>query len=333
MNIDLKIGKIVGIAIATVIVLIQPSIAAPAREDVVKISVVPCVCFAPIYIAQQKGYLAEAGIKLDITQVAAGQDAIAFLAAGKIDALAGGVSAGLFNALNRGLNVRLVASMGGEDMATNQTPPVALVVRSDLYESGVTKPAQLKGKTIAIPGGVGAIGSFDLAVHLNAAGLTLKDVTVLNLSMPDTIGALKNKSVDAAVTTNPFLSQLLSAKTAVVAAPSSSSVLGHAIAKTGLLVNPEFLSERRDVAARLVKALIRASKDIQGNGFLDPLITKILSEVTGQNAETLSIGRYSFSPELDPKYVDLEAIQQVFLKEQILKKPAALDGVSVQVAR
>mgnify|MGYP001055798288 CR=1 FL=1 len=303
---------------------------ATAAEDVIRVAAVPCTCFAPLYIAEAKGYFHEARVSIEVTQVAAGQDAIAFLANGQLDALFGGVSAGLFNALRRGMDIRLVASMGGETASREATPPVPLLIRADLYEAGLRGPADLKGRTVAVPGGLGATGSFDLAVQLAQGGLTLKDVNIVNLAMPDMIQALKNRSVDAAITTNPFLSRILTDKLAVIGAPSVGSLLGRSIAKTGVFLNPRFAASHQDLTGRFVGALVRASQDLQGEGYADPGNLAILARATGQDSKTLLFARYDFSPALDPGRVALADIQQVFMREGVLKQPADLSRVTMR---
>jgi len=301
-----------------------------AANDVIRVAVVPCTCFAPFYIADAKGYFRDAGITVEKTQVAAGQDAVAFLANGQLDALFGGVSAGLFNALQRGLDVKLVASMGGESIDPDAVPPVPLVIRMDLYNSGVRQASALKGLRVAVPGGLGSTGSFDLAVQLERVGLALRDVNIINLTMPDTIQALKNRAVDAAITTNPFLSSILKDNLAVVGAPSIASILGRPIAKTGLFFNPTFIAEHHDAVARFVNALTRASQDLQDPRYADPTNLEILSRATGMNAEMLMSARFYFSPLLEPSFVGLAEMQQVFVREGILKQAADLSNVVAQ---
>src|ERR687885_649031 len=65
-------------------------------------------------------------------------DTVAPLAAGQLDVGGGAPSAGLGNALARGLNLKIVADKGS-------TPPgfgyAGVVIRKDLWDSGVRSPA------------------------------------------------------------------------------------------------------------------------------------------------------------------------------------------------
>ncbi|MHB8620328.1 MAG: ABC transporter substrate-binding protein, partial [Chloroflexota bacterium] len=63
-----------------------------------KVAHVPSTLFAPLYIAIDKGYMKQQGIEADLTVVTAGQDAMAFLANGQLDAAVAGIAAATYNA-------------------------------------------------------------------------------------------------------------------------------------------------------------------------------------------------------------------------------------------
>ena len=65
-------------------------------------------------MAIEKGYLAEAGIAPQLEVVTAGQDAMALAAQGQLDVVVGGFGAATFNAIDRGLEIRVVGTMGAQ---------------------------------------------------------------------------------------------------------------------------------------------------------------------------------------------------------------------------
>jgi NitT/TauT family transport system substrate-binding protein len=117
---------------------------------------------------------------------------LSVVANGQVDAVVGGFSAATFNAVIRGLDLRIVASMGRQP---HQGYPSALMVRKDLLDSGAVKQIQdLRGRKVALSGGMGATGAYWMSTKLRPAGLSLAD------SFPDMIAAFKSKAIGASLT-------------------------------------------------------------------------------------------------------------------------------------
>ncbi len=79
----------------------------------------------------------------------------------------------------------------------------AVVVHKD---SNIFHPADLRGKTIAIPGRY-ANQKLILYRELKKVGLTFNDVTILEMPPPDMPAALQTRSVDAITSGEPFMGQ------------------------------------------------------------------------------------------------------------------------------
>ena len=75
-----------------------------------------------------------------------------------------------------------------------------------LAKPGIASPKDLKGKTIATE--VGTCDQFLMLKALASAGLTEKDVTYTNLTVPDSAAAFIAGKVDAAVIWQPWVSQI-----------------------------------------------------------------------------------------------------------------------------
>ena len=83
---------------------------APARAaDPVHVGVPNSATDVIVYIGQRKGWFAEENLDVRITSFDSAARMIAPLASGDLDMGSGGVSAGLFNAVSRGLGIRIVA--------------------------------------------------------------------------------------------------------------------------------------------------------------------------------------------------------------------------------
>ncbi|MEP9350647.1 ABC transporter substrate-binding protein [Xanthobacter sp. KR7-225] len=225
-----------------------------APPDVVKIGINGVVSDAPFFIAETKGFFGEAGIKVEFIAFDAGPKMIAPLGAGQIDVAGGASSAGLFNAVGRGINIQIVADRGS-------TPPgheyVPIIVRKDLVDSGRVKTyADLKGLKVAEAGQGGAQSSL-LNEALKSAGLSFGDVEHVYISYPQQVSALANKAVDAAVTAEPSASQAVLGGHAV--RMIDSKVYPNQQVAV-LLYGGDFIAKRPDVAARFMVAYLKGAR-------------------------------------------------------------------------
>src|SRR5437879_12334480 len=100
---------------------------------------------------------------------------IAPLGVGQLDVGGGAVSAGLFNAMARGVDLRIVADKG--TIRTGQSYE-ALIIRRDLVESGRFKTlADLKGLRIGL-GARGVSPHIDLDLIAQTVNLRPDDVEI-----------------------------------------------------------------------------------------------------------------------------------------------------------
>jgi NitT/TauT family transport system substrate-binding protein len=75
------------------------STATPRALEIVRVGTILNASDAPFYIAQERGYLREEGLDIEVTQFDGAQRAIAPLGADQLDVAAGGPGPGLFNAI------------------------------------------------------------------------------------------------------------------------------------------------------------------------------------------------------------------------------------------
>ena len=133
--------------------LAVPGIARGQTAKALTIGYVPSTLFAPVFVAQERGYLRDAGFNATLTPIVAGQDAMALVAQSQMDVATAGLSAAFFNAINRSLDVKFVASTGYQPAKGH---PTALMIRQDLWDAGQRDASGLKGKTVGWLGNAGA---------------------------------------------------------------------------------------------------------------------------------------------------------------------------------
>src|SRR4051794_29913126 len=150
---------------------------------------------AGLYLAEARGYFREQGIELDRQVIPVAAEALPQLVTGRLDALALSPSAGMLNALGRGIPLKIVADKGREG------PGFAfqsVLLRHELLDNGsVRTAADLRGRRVALPQ-LGTPLEASLAAGLAQGGLSIDDVQIELLTFPDMVPALANAGVDAA---------------------------------------------------------------------------------------------------------------------------------------
>jgi NitT/TauT family transport system substrate-binding protein len=278
----------------------------------------PSTLFAPLYVAQARGYFSEQGVDVEMQNVTAGQDAVALVASRKVDAIVGGFSAGMFSALERGLEFKVVGSMGA---STGKDPaPSALMVSRRAVDSGKVKQvADLKGAKIGIAGGPGSAGGYLLASVLQTAGLKLTDVRVVNVALPDQEKAVKSGAVLAALPPAPFTTAM---ETDGVATEFASPPAG--TTSTGVIYGSEFA--KSDLAQKFFNGLVKGALDLQTESQKrSPEVLKILSDATGQKVDVLrKVPFYDWDPALAPPQSTLDGMQQAYMQAGLVKYDHAI---------
>jgi NitT/TauT family transport system substrate-binding protein len=124
------------------------------------------------------------------------------------------------------------------------------MVRRDLFEQGtVTKVSDLKGKKITSAEGQ----EYKLYRVLTMGNLTPDDVDVVSMDMAGGVIAIKNGAVDAIDTTEPFVTQLLDDKVAVMLVPTEVSSPDF---PTPLYYGPAFLDKDPELGRRFMVAYL-----------------------------------------------------------------------------
>lgn len=220
--------------------------------ETVKIGVTNASSDVAFYIAEDRGFFAEAGLKPEYISFKSGTDMVAPLATGQLDVGGGGASAGLYNAAARGLDLKIVADKGSMPAGYGY---MLLLVRKDLVDSGKVKSlADLKGLKIG-DSSSGGSGDALLNAALIKGGLNFADVSRVYMSFPQLGIAFKNKAIDAALLTEPNASEPVRAGDAVKFARGDEIYPNQALAV--ILYGPSLL-KNRDLGQRFMNAYLKA---------------------------------------------------------------------------
>jgi sulfonate transport system substrate-binding protein len=127
--------------------------------------------------------------------------------------------------------------------------------------SPITSISQLKGKKIAY--GSGSSGNYQLLTVLNAAKLTSKQVTLVNLQPAEALAAFTSGSVDAWDIWPPYVQQVVAQDGAKVLAEGSQygSPYSFEVASKSAVANPEKAAAIQIYLTTLNKAYVWAEKN------------------------------------------------------------------------
>jgi NitT/TauT family transport system substrate-binding protein len=177
--------------------------AAPAVSGsaaTVKITDIQITSAAGSYIAAERGYFRDEGVDAQFLASSASEQVTAVLA-GSADVAGTVINAQLYNALARGLPLKMVADHGANLRGASAG---GFVIRKDLVDSGqYGSAADVKGWKI----GAGAPGSTaDIALDrfLHSGGLDIKDIEQTTLGFPEILAAFSNKAIQGAYFQEPF---------------------------------------------------------------------------------------------------------------------------------
>jgi ABC-type nitrate/sulfonate/bicarbonate transport system substrate-binding protein len=188
----------------------QAATAAPPESPIpLKVATQRLASDVGLYVAQDRGYFTEQALEVEFIEITTGGGSIPPLSAGQLDVGVGSNSPGLWNAIARGIDIKLVATKGstGTDPDGPFSGSQALVLGAEVAASGAVQDYRdLRGKAVALPDR-GATLEIALTRALQRGGLTIDDVEIKLMPYPDMLAALANRSVDAAMELEPFITQ------------------------------------------------------------------------------------------------------------------------------
>lgn len=273
----------------------------------------PFTDYAPFFVAKEKGYFDDFGVDVTLRVKSGTAETIQLLATGQAEAGGSTWGAGLFNAIEAGSTVAIIAQLarmpeGGRD-------PSPLMVSERAYRNGVRQVADLRGKKVGIPG-PGGFGEYSTALALQRGGLTLDDVELVNIGPPDAAAALTNGSIDATWTIEPFRTFL--EKDGIARVISEGHAAGVELGFVAF--NEEFVAANEDAVVRFTAAYIKAARELDSGGWDDPEIRAIISKYTELPPDVVEgVGK---TIRAEDGSLDMESVRE---QEQFFRERGALE--------
>ena len=216
-------------------------------ELTVGLGYIPSVQFAQFYLAQQRGYYAEAGLEVTF-QNQIDPDLITLVGQGTID-VGIGDGTSIIPAVSQGIPVRYLATIYG------RFPSIVFAKTS----SGITTPADLAGKRLGTPGRYGS-SWITLQAMLRSANLTPDDLEIVEYPDFGQGAALAADAVDAAtgfVNNEPVQLELGGTDASILRVDDIVALPG-----PGLIAGVGTLEEQQDAVQAFVTATVRAMEEI-----------------------------------------------------------------------
>ncbi|MBI2954529.1 MAG: ABC transporter substrate-binding protein [Chloroflexi bacterium] len=213
---------------------------------------------AGFFIALDKGYFAQQNIEFTTQSFDTLAQSVPPLATGQIDVGAGGLSPGIFNAVQRDISIKVVADKG---LASPGMGSTALVVRKDLWDSGAIKEIKdLKGRNVALNAAkAGSATHVVIDMALSKVGLSLKDINIIDVGFPDMNAAFASKVIDASFQIEPLVAKGVEQGLFHRWAGIDAFYPNQQVAVVAY--SPKFAKERNEVAKRFMVAYVKGLRD------------------------------------------------------------------------
>jgi NitT/TauT family transport system substrate-binding protein len=252
--------------------------------------------FNPVYIMKELDLPRKYGLDVEVLFVPVSSRALQAALAGEIQFLTSG---GVGN---------INANATGADFV-GLTATLNTFVFKILAHPEIKKPEQLKGKKVAISR-LGGASDFSIRYALTHYGLVPdKDVAIIQVGgEPESVLALQNKIVDAAILSEPFATVAARAGASLV---SDLSLLNVPYTMHGFGVRKSYIRANRDVTVRFMKAYLEGIQIFKSNKDLSLNILKKYTRLDDMSLVQVSYDEMSQRLIRRVPYPDREGIQTI----------------------
>jgi NitT/TauT family transport system substrate-binding protein len=226
-----------------------------SAADQVRIGVARTISDVGYYVADAMGFFREEGLEVSIIGFNSAAQMVAPLGTGELEVGGGTVSAGFYNAVGRGILMKIVADQASIKPGYGFS---SLMVRKDHVDSGRYKTfSDLKGMKVAV-GAPGPGSASALNEALKKGGLKFSDADVTYIGFPEHLPAYRNKGIDASITNEPTMTRAIEDGVAVRVAGNDVTYPDQQTAVT--FFSDHFIRNRRELAERFMRAYIRGAR-------------------------------------------------------------------------
>jgi len=263
------------------------------EKSTIVVGSLPALSQAPVALAQAKGYFAQEGLTVKVQPVGDGPAALTALISGQND-----ISLGSYTA-----PIKAQATGAGDLKIVNEmlvsTPNMMNIMT--LPGSKVKQPDDLSDAKIAIsaPGAISDIGA---KAAMQERGIDYRDAEFVKLSFPDMLAAMQRGQVDAAVMTEPYISQAAKSAGAITVMDCFSGGTAD-FPQAGAFTTAKFAQQNPKTLAAFQRAIQKAQLAGQNRAEMTPLLPQF-AKIPPDLAPIVELGRI-------PTSMDAARLQRV----------------------
>ncbi len=262
---------------------------AKLEQSSITVGALPVVDSAGLYLANKLGYFKQEGLTVKIAPVTQSTQAIPDMLHGTIAIIGGANYVSFIEAQAKGTAQFKVVAEG----VTCKPNTFGVAV---LPSSGITKPADLAGKTVAV-NLTNNIQTLTLNAVLKADGVDPSKVKYVVIPFPNMVTALKAKQVNAISAVEPFLGGALGADGAKQVVSSCDGPVAN-MPMSGYLATSAWTQKNPNTAKAFQTALLKAQAYANANPSAVKAILPTYTKVTAAQANALPLNNYPST--LDP---------------------------------
>ena len=277
------------------------------EKSSITVGALPIVDSAGLYVAMNQGYFKQAGLTVHVVPIVQSTSALPDMLHGSVDIVAGANYVSWFQAQAHG-TASLKVLAAGTTCTTNTFGVLAMP------SSGITKPADLSGKTIAV-NLTDNVQTLTVNTLLKADGVNPASVHYVVVPFPDMITALKAHRVDAISAVEPFVTGAKAAGATQVLSECTGQVASFPL--SGYFATSAWAQQYPNTARAFQKALEQGQAYAAANPQAVRQIIPTYTKITAAQSAALSLNTYP--SKLDP--APLQRVATLMVTGGMLTKP------------
>jgi len=259
-------------ALSTALLAASPAQAQSALAEI-KVSYQPALYWAlPFYVATEKNWWAEVGLKPVFSTFPAGVPQIAAVASKSWDVGGTGSVPAVLGHVRFGIKT---IGLTNDESAGN-----ALLVRKEVADKFAKDPASMKGQTILLT--ANSTGDYAVQSCLKKYGLAKTDVTIKNMGQAEIISAVSSNNADLAGLWAPNIYTLEEKAGAKVLCSGKE---GGVVVPGALIARGEYADSNPENVAKFLAVYLRAWKWMSAN---KPAAIEMMKKFYAQGGVTIS---------------------------------------------
>jgi len=285
-----------------------------SSTGMLKVGIGSGVSNVSLYLAIQKGFFTEHGIKVEPYPVTSGSQAFPLLLNGQLAVTATDPLSAIV-AISKGLPL-VIIGQGSAGQTTADNDPTGLIVKSD---SPLHGGADFGGKTIGV-NALNSLSQLGAMAAIDATGGDSSTVKFLEIPVPSMVAAVEGGQIDGAVTSEPFVSQAKKRGLRVALYPPTQGLPG--TPQLLFVTSRPYLTQHADSVRAFVAGLDKANAELAH----DPgEIPRVAATSTKVPADVLKVMRLPVFTDSGLELGKLYVLQDAMVKYHMLERSLTME--------